>query len=88
MCKRVSLCKAGMTKDDVLRLVDYVYGQRHIGEKLQEVGGVLITLAALCQAQGIGLESAGLRELGRIWEKIDAIREKQKNKPKHSPLPQ
>jgi hypothetical protein len=36
----------GMTKDDAYKIVDYVYG-RPVGEKSQEVGGVMVTLLAL-----------------------------------------
>src|ERR1019366_7187801 len=35
------------TADEAHQLVDYVYG-RPVGEKSQEVGGVVVTLAALC----------------------------------------
>jgi NTP pyrophosphatase (non-canonical NTP hydrolase) len=77
----------GATKAECLELVDYVYG-RETGVSFQEVGGVLITLAALCNAQNIEMQSAGNEELRRVWQKIDLIRSKQAAKPKHSPLPQ
>lgn len=77
----------GITKIDVLKLVDYTF-DRPIGEPSQEVGGVMITLAALCSASGIYMQKSGNDELKRIWTKIDAIRQKQATKPKHSPLPQ
>lgn len=78
----------GMTKDEVLKLVDYVYG-RPDGEPFQEVGGVLVTLATLCSAQGVNMDSAGDTELERIWspEIMEKIRAKQRTKPNHSPLP-
>lgn len=78
---------AGCTKEECLQLVDYVYG-RPAGEMKQEVGGVAITLNALCNAHDINLEHLSNVELNRVWEKIDKIREKQKNKPKFSPLPE
>lgn len=68
------------------QLVDYVYG-RAVGEKKQEVGGVMVTLAALCLAQQLDMHEAGEVELERIWTKVDQIREKQKSKPALSPLP-
>jgi NTP pyrophosphatase (non-canonical NTP hydrolase) len=77
----------GCTQSEAHQLVDYVYG-RPIGEKEQECGGVMITLAALCLAQQIDMHECGERELERIWSKIEKIREKQANKPKHSPLPE
>lgn len=77
----------GCTAGEAHQLVDYVFG-RPEGEKVQEAGGVMITLAALCLAQGIDMDEAGEQELRRIWSKIDAIRAKQAAKPEHSPLPQ
>ena len=76
----------GSTREEAHRLVDYVYS-RPIGEIGQEVGGVMLTLAALCLAQGEDMDAAGEAELARVWTKIDAIREKQARKPKNSPLP-
>jgi hypothetical protein len=76
----------GMTRDRVLMLVDYVYG-RPVGEPAQEVGGVMVTLAALCLAHGMDMHEAAEVELARIWTKVEAIRAKQQTKPRGSPLP-
>lgn len=76
----------GCTREDALMLVDYVYG-RPSGETNQEIGGVMVTLAALCNAGSRDMERCGETELKRVWGKIDKIREKQKNKPRNSPLP-
>lgn len=76
----------GATRDDAHALVDYVF-DREIGDQHQEVGGVLVTLAALCGAVGVRMESAGEDELARVWGKVDVIREKQRQKPHGSPLP-
>jgi hypothetical protein len=76
----------GMSKEECLMLVDYVY-DRPVGELHQEIGGVKVTLAALCSAFNENMDECGLVELRRIWRKIDLIREKHKNKPKFSPLP-
>lgn len=78
---------AGCTVSEAHQLVDYVF-TRPVGKLDQEIGGTIVTLAALCSAHNIGLVEAGELELERIQGKIDQIREKQKNKPKHSPLPQ
>ena len=67
-------------------LVDYVFG-RPVGEPVQETGGVMVTLAALCLASKIDMDSAGETELGRIWLNIEKIRAKQEAKPRSSPLP-
>jgi NTP pyrophosphatase (non-canonical NTP hydrolase) len=76
----------GATKNECLQLVDYVYS-RPVGNRSQEVGGVAVTLAALCTAAGINLEEAQGIELARVWKKIDAIRAKHRSKPALSPLP-
>lgn len=77
----------GCTASEAHQLVDYVFN-RPIGEKYQETGGVMVTLAALCECQGLDMNDCGEIELYRVWQKIDQIRIKQANKPKHSPLPQ
>lgn len=76
----------GMTPSEAHQLVDYVYG-RPVGEPAQEVGGVMVTLAALCLANGLDMHQAAEVELARIWTKVESIRAKQAAKPKHSPLP-
>lgn len=77
----------GCTKEEAHQLVDYVFN-RSIGEPHQEVGGVMVTLAALCLANNLGMQEAGEDELKRIWKKVPEIRAKQAAKPKYSPLPQ
>lgn len=77
-----------VTKEEALQLVDYVYS-RPKGEAYQEVGGVMVTLASMCQAQGLSLEYCALAELARIKDPaiMDKIRAKQATKPQRSPLP-
>jgi len=77
----------GCTASEAHQLVDYVYG-RDQGEVNQEIGGVMVTLAALCLANDLDMHQGGETELARVWTKIDQIRAKQASKPKHSPLPQ
>lgn len=76
----------GCCRGEAHQLVDYVY-DRATGEAPQEVGGVMVTLAALCLAQAMNMHEAGEIELARIWTKIEQIREKQAAKPRNSPLP-
>ncbi len=78
----------GCTEDEAIKLVAYVYG-RPIGERSQEVGGVMVTLAALCLAHKLDMHGAGETELERIShpETINRIRVKQAGKPAMSPLP-
>lgn len=77
----------GMTRSEAHQLVDYTW-DRPVGVKHQEVGGTLVTLAALCNAQAIDMEFCGNLEANRIEspEIMDKIRAKQAAKPKHSPL--
>jgi hypothetical protein len=65
--------------------VDYTF-DRPVGDKFQEVGGVMLTLAALCCAQNIFMDIAGNTELDRVWDNLEKIRAKQKAKPKFGPL--
>jgi hypothetical protein len=76
----------GCSAKEARILLEYVYS-RPIGESRQEVGGVLVTLAALCEANGLDMDEAGKTELKRCWEKIELIRQKQAAKPQRSPLP-
>lgn len=86
----------GCSRDEAYQLVDYVFS-RPVGEKTQEVGGVMVTLAALCNAWGfervagrpveIDIETCAEKELARCWTVIEKIREKHKAKPKFGPLP-
>lgn len=55
----------GMTAEEVGRVVSYVYG-RDTGETCQEVGGVMVTLAAFCFRRGVDLKAAALTEFDRI----------------------
>lgn len=79
----------GCTKEEAYQLVDYVFN-RPLGEPGQEVGGVMVTLAALCNPAEINLDAEAEKELHRISapEIIEKIQNKQATKPKHSPLPQ
>lgn len=78
----------GCTASEAHQLVDYVFG-RPIGQHAQEVGGVMVTLAALCTAFENDMDICGWVEVKRITapEMIEKIRAKQAAKPKHSPLP-
>lgn len=85
----LELCQAlDCTEEEAVMLVRYVWS-RAIGEPSQEVGGVMVTLAALCDVAGIDLELQAGKELDRIMqpEIIAKIRQKQLTKPDSSPLP-
>lgn len=70
----------GATAEDCHVLVDYVYS-RPVGERAQEVGGVMVTLAALCHAHCLLMDRCGERELESAWTRVEEIRRKQKLKP-------
>ena len=70
----------------VLELRDYTWA-RPPGEPRQEVGGVMVTLAAYCLAHDLDMHEAGETELARIWTKVEAIRAKQAAKPRGIALP-
>ena len=78
----------GCTISEAHQLVDYVF-DRDQGDVNQEVGGVMVTLAALCFANDIDMHEGGEIELARILQPVtmQKIRDKQASKPKHSPLP-
>ncbi|MHB0928662.1 MAG: hypothetical protein ACYC3W_07045 [Candidatus Nanopelagicales bacterium] len=69
----------GTTEEEAHQLVAYVYG-RPVGYIHQEIGGVMITLAALCQAQQQDMVENGDLELANAWTRIEAIRAKPKPK--------
>lgn len=69
-----------MTREEAHKLVDYTYN-RPKGDPRQEVGGVVVTLAALADQHGIDLEQCGEMELERCWSNIHKIRAKQQGKP-------
>lgn len=78
----------GCTVDEAHDLVDYVYG-RDVGEPHQEVGGTMVTLAALCLANDLDMHVEGDRELARVSQPqiIEKIQKKHASKPKFGPRP-
>jgi hypothetical protein len=78
----------GYCRERAHALVDYVF-DREKGDPDQEVGGVMVTLAALCNPHGLDMVEAGERELARILqpEIVEKIRAKQASKPTGSALP-
>lgn len=72
----------GLSKYEVLELVEYVY-HRPVGAPQQGVGGTMVCLAALCSAVGIDLDVAAELELTRCHANTHKIQEKHANKPAH-----
>jgi len=77
----------GCSKSEAHQLVEYVFN-RPIGDPPQEVGGVMVTLAALCIAAKLSMAECGETELARVWTCVEKIRAKQASKPRYSPLPE
>lgn len=77
------------TVSEAHQLVDYVFN-RPVGEKHQEVGGVAVTLMALCTAHDLDYKNCAYKEFYRISDLkvMEKIKAKQAAKPKHSPLPE
>lgn len=72
----------GLSRDQAAGVLDYVYS-REIGIPSQEVGGTMITLAALCATEGLDAEQEAFTEYLRITrpEVMQKIQEKQRTKP-------
>ncbi len=77
---------SGTSREEVLRLVEYVYG-RPPGIIAQEIGGVMVSLSGLATSFGLSMEYAGNAELVRCEENTEKIRAKDLVKPQRSPLP-
>lgn len=69
----------GLNKEHITKIMDYVYS-RPIGERFQEVGGVMVTLAALCTTLKLDIVQCSELEYDRIMKNIDNIRAKQEFK--------
>ncbi len=70
-----------MSRADAETLVAYVYG-RPVGKLRQELGGTVMTLAALAEQLGMDAEAAGYEEMERVEapEVSEKVRAKQVHK--------
>ena len=68
-----------LSREYALKILEYVYS-RPKGEIHQEIGGVMITLAALASCVQEDMQVCGELELSRVWGKIQEIRAKQASK--------
>lgn len=65
----IELCQAfGVPKEKVIQAVETVYS-RPAGEAEQEIGGVLLTVAILCESMGVEADALLERELTRVLAK-------------------
>lgn len=71
---------AGCDKDQLHRLVDYVYG-RPVGILAKELGGVGVCTLALAECIGIDADEAEEEEITRIFSKpVDVFSQRNKEK--------
>lgn len=66
---------ANCPKEDVLKLVDEVYGKTR-GNVINEAGDCLLCLSLLCTMHGISLSEASNKVLLRVVNNKEAIRKK------------
>jgi hypothetical protein len=59
---------SGMPKEDLIKLVDYVY-DRPAGELMKEVGGTMVALQALAEYHDISVDEAERKEVARVLAK-------------------
>lgn len=71
----------GMTREQMHKIVDMVQDKPVEPDIKKEVGGMLSTLAAFCNARSIDMWQCAVAGIKRNWDQIDAIRDRQKNKP-------
>ncbi len=76
----------GVTAEEAHQLVDYVQS-RPVGDPVQELGGVLLTVSGLATALNLDMEHAGEMELNRCWVNLPAIQAKNATKKADSALP-
>ena len=78
----------GISKDEVLELVDYVYS-RPVGTIEKEAGAVILTLSAVCSNYGIDMHEVAYNEIDRMSnpESIERTRNKNLKVVEGSPLP-
>lgn len=72
---------SGMSRDNVLFMVDYVF-KRPKGSPTQEIGGVMVTLAGMAHALDTDMEQCAKAELQRIERNVDEIRKRHAAKPR------
>lgn len=74
------------TQEEAHALIEYVYN-RERGAQGEEIGDVLITVAALANMLGYNMGACAHSKLDSAWANIDSIRAKHLSKPRNSPLP-
>lgn len=70
----------GMSREQAHQMIDFAF-DRGRGEVRQEVGGVLVCLAALSEAFAFDMQAAGDDEIASAIQSIEKIRAKHALKP-------
>lgn len=71
----------GMTKEEALKVVEYVYDREKPGEPFQELGGVMVTLTVVSEVNGLDMFEAAKTEFTRCEANSEKIAAKDKRKP-------
>ena len=71
----------GMTEDEVLEVVRYVYSRKSPREPYQELGGVMVTLAVVAEVNEMNMLTAESDEISRCEANAEKIRAKDQKKP-------
>lgn len=72
---------AGITREEALALVDYVFDRPVEPEIAKEFGGVFTTALVFAEAMGLDFYECGRNEFRRCLHRVDEIRAKQAAKP-------
>lgn len=72
---------AGLSRGAAHQIIDMVFDKAP-GDIRQEIAGSMVTLLALAEAFAVDASAEVDREIERIWDNLDKIREKQKTKPR------
>lgn len=76
----------GGTRDEAAQLTEYVFS-RPLGTVPDEAGGVMVTLAGVCEAHTVSMKALAERELARNRGRTHEIRAKRGRKVTGSSLP-
>jgi hypothetical protein len=71
----------GLAREAAHQIVDFVHDRPADPDPRLQVGGALVTLAALATTHGVMLGAVADAELDAGWRKMDLIRAKQSEKP-------
>lgn len=77
---------AGNSRESAMLLTSHVFS-RPVGEPVDEIGGVMVTLSALATSLNARITNVSEIALVKCWRNSEKIRAKDAAKPNFSPLP-